>query len=167
MLYDLPDLQINRLDGRSVSLGDYRGQLLLIVNTASECGLTPQYDGLERIHETYAARGLRVLGFPANEFGKQEPGSNAEIQSFCTVKFGVQFDMFAKIVVKGEGQAPLYRFLTETETQPVPAGDVSWNFEKFLVDPDGRVIARFSPSTEPLDPALVAVIEKNLPSATP
>lgn len=150
---------VKRIDGTPVKLSAYQGRVLLIVNTASKCGLTPQYEGLEKLHATYGKQGLSVLGFPANDFFGQEPGSNAEIQQFCQSSFGVKFDMFEKIVVKGRGQAPLYRYLTETEPH---AGQVRWNFEKFLVGRDGRVVARFEPRTKPTDPAVIKAIEAEL-----
>ncbi|MFP5503140.1 MAG: glutathione peroxidase, partial [Candidatus Sericytochromatia bacterium] len=134
-------------------------RVLLIVNTASKCGLTPQYEGLEKLHATYAKQGLSVLGFPSNDFFGQEPGSNAEIQQFCQTSFGVTFDMFEKLVVKGRNQAPLYRYLTATAPH---AGEVRWNFEKFLIGRDGRVVARFEPRTQPTDKAVVKAIEAAL-----
>jgi glutathione peroxidase len=153
---------LKRLDGTPTTLAAYKGKVLLIVNTASKCGNTPQYAPLEKLHETYAPKGLAVLGFPANDFLFQEPGSNDEIHAFCTENYGVTFDMFEKSVVKGEGQSPLYRYLTAQPTAPKPAGDVSWNFEKFLVDRHGHVVARFAPRTQPNDPAVVQAIEAEL-----
>lgn len=150
---------VKRIDGTPVQLSAYKGRVLLIVNTASKCGLTPQYEGLEKLHATYAKRGLSVLGFPSNDFFGQEPGSNAEIQQFCQTSFGVKFDMFEKIIVKGRGQAPLYRYLTGTEPH---AGQIRWNFEKFLVGRDGRVVARFAPRTQPTDKAVIEAIEAAL-----
>jgi glutathione peroxidase len=147
------------IDGRDAKLEEYRGHPLLIVNVASKCGLTPQYEGLEKLHDEYAARGLRVLGFPANEFGAQEPGSNAEIASFCTSNYGVKFDMFGKVVVKGDGIHPLFAFLTKESKFP---GDIKWNFNKFLVDKDGEVIARFEPQVEPTSAEVRQAIEKAL-----
>ena len=124
---------MNSIDGKPVNLARYQGKVVLIVNVASQCGYTPQYAGLEELHRKYAAKGLNILGFPANEFGAQEPGSNAEIAQFCQTNYGVDFDMFSKIVVKGPGQAPLYQFLTSKQTNPKFAGDIAWNFEKFLI----------------------------------
>lgn len=159
MIYDFV---VTRNDGRQVSLADYKGQVLLLVNTASECGLTPQYDGLEKLHEQYAGRGLRVLGFPANNFGAQEPGTDDQIAQFCQTRFGVKFDLFAKSSVKGEDQSPLYHYLTDASSNPAFPGDITWNFEKFLVDRSGRVVARFSPKVEPTAPELVSAIEQAL-----
>lgn len=153
------DFTAATIAGQDKKLVDYTGQVLLIVNVASECGLTPQYEGLEKLHETYGERGLRVVGFPANEFGAQEPGSNEEIQSFCRTKYGVRFDMMGKVVVKGDGIHPLFAWLTK-ET----GGDIKWNFGKFLVAKSGEILARFEPQTEPLDPAVTSAIEKALAS---
>ena len=151
------DFSAKTITGTDKSLADYKGNVLLIVNVASECGLTPQYDGLEKLHETYAAKGLRVVGFPANEFGAQEPGSDDTIHEFCRTKFGVKFDMMGKVVVKGDGIHPLFDWLTK-ET----GGDIKWNFGKFVIGRDGAVVARFAPPTAPDDPALLAAIEKAL-----
>ena len=153
------DFTAKTIDGQDRKLADYKGSALLIVNVASKCGLTPQYEGLEKLHREYAARGLRVLGFPANEFGAQEPGSNDEIKTFCTSSYGVEFDMFGKVVVKGEGIHPLFEFLTK---QTKFAGDIKWNFNKFLVDKNGDVIARFEPQVDPTSQEVRAAIEKNL-----
>jgi glutathione peroxidase len=174
-------ITVRRIDGGEEKLGDYAGKVLLIVNVASKCGLTPQYEGLERLHEKYAGAGLAVLGFPANEFAAQEPGSNEEIASFCTTNYGVKFPMFGKIVVKGEGQHPLYRHLVSARprAQQLPGGglkaklqerglapqneqDIMWNFEKFLVDRKGAVVGRFAPDFVPEDPALTGAIEAEL-----
>jgi glutathione peroxidase len=156
------DFSAKTIDGNDRSLGDYRGKVALVVNVASECGLTPQYDGLEKLHDTYAARGLAVLGFPANEFGAQEPGSNEQIHEFCRTKFGVKFDMFGKVKVKGAGIDPLFQFLTSPETNPGFSGDIKWNFNKFLIGKDGRVLARFEPQVEPTSPEVQAAVEKAL-----
>jgi len=155
-------LTMNRLDGKATPLANYQGKVLLVVNVASQCGYTPQYAGLEQLHEKYAARGLAVLGFPANEFGAQEPGSNAEIADFCQKNYGVKFDVFAKVVVKGPGQCELYKILTSPGADPKFAGDVKWNFEKFLVGRDGKVIGRFASHVEPDDDKLVSAIETAL-----
>ncbi len=165
-VYDIP---VNRIDGAPASLGDYKGKVVLVVNVASKCGLTPQYEGLEKLYETYGDKGLVVTGFPANEFGGQEPGTNAEVADFCTTNFGVKFPMFEKIVVKGEGQHPLYAALTKAVPTAEGAGDrapadgsVMWNFEKFLLAKDGRVARRFNPRMTPDDPIIVGAIEEEL-----
>lgn len=151
------DLTMQRIDGAEQPLSDYQGQVLLLVNVASKCGNTPQYEGLERLYEAYRERGLAVLGFPANEFGGQEPGTDEEIQEFCSATYGVQFPMFSKIVVKGEGIHPLYERLT---SMPEPiGGEVRWNFQKYLVDREGNVVQKFHPKMQPDDPELVAAIE--------
>jgi glutathione peroxidase len=152
------DFTLRTIDGADQSLTDFRGNVLLIVNTASACGFTPQYAGLEKLHETYEPRGLRVLGFPSNDFGRQEPGTEQEIKTFCSTQYNVTFPLFSKITVKGPSKHPLYAFLT----QAPPAGDVKWNFAKFLVGKDGKVIARYDSSVTPQDPALLAQIEKAL-----
>lgn len=156
------DFKMKRLDGKEANLGDYQGKVVLIVNTASKCGLTPQYKQLEALHEEYGAQGLAILGFPANEFGKQEPGTNSEISQFCAKNYGVKFDMFEKVVVKGEGICPLYQYLTSKETNPDHAGEISWNFEKFLIGRDGKVVARFAPRVKPNDDKVVAAIKAEL-----
>ncbi len=151
--------KVKKIDGSEVDLAKYKGKVVMVVNVASQCGATPQYAGLQKLHDTYKDKGLVVLGFPANEFGAQEPGSDAEISKFCTSKYNVTFDMFSKIVVKGDGQSPLYKALT---SQANPAGDVKWNFEKFLIGRDGNVVARFATPVKPDDPALVAAVEAEL-----
>ena len=182
--YDIP---VHRITGELASLGDYRGKVLLLVNVASQCGLTPQYEGLETIYSRYKDRGLVVCGFPANDFGAQEPGNNEEIQTFCRTNYSVDFPMFAKIAVTGPDTHPLYRTLIAAEptalgdsrpgfrerlngflatkhdgatTNPEPG--ILWNFEKFLIDRKGNVVARFSPEITPDDPAIVAAIESAL-----
>lgn len=152
------------IDGAPRSLAEFTGQALLIVNVASECGLTPHYAGMQGLFERYAARGFSVLGFPCDQFGGQEPGDEEQIKRFCEARFGVTFPMFAKLEVNGEGRHPLYAWLTSQATEPDPKGDIEWNFAKFLVGPDGEVVARFAPSVTPDDPALVAAIERLLPS---
>jgi glutathione peroxidase len=142
-----------------VNLAEYQGQVVLMVNVASECGYTPQYEGLQALHKKYAGRGLRVLGFPSNDFGAQEPGTDAQIADFCKKNYGVEFDMFSKIKVLGSGKAPLYRTLTST---PKFSGEVSWNFEKFLIGRDGEVIGRFKSPVEPLSAELTGAIEAAL-----
>jgi glutathione peroxidase len=177
-LYDIP---VRRIDGSKASLGDYKGKVMLIVNVASKCGLTPQYAELEKVYENYRDRGLVVLGFPANEFAGQEPGTNGEIQQFCQSKFGVQFPLFEKIVVKGEGQHPLYRQLIQEYPRatakadsslrktldshglgPKNDTDIMWNFEKFLVGRQGQVVARFAPDFSPQEPDVKSAIEAEL-----
>ena len=156
------DFTVNDINKRATKLSRYRGKVLLIVNVASRCGNTPQYAGLQDLYEKYRKQGLVVLGFPANEFGAQEPGSNAEIKEFCTANYRVTFPMFSKVVVKGEGQAPLYRHLTQKETNPDFAGEIEWNFAKFLIGRDGKPAARYSPRTQPNDAGLVKKIEELL-----
>lgn len=156
------DFTASTIDGSTRPLKDFAGKALLIVNVASQCGLTPQYAGLQRLHETYRDRGFAVLGFPCNQFGAQEPGSEGEIKTFCETRFGVTFPMFAKVDVNGAGAHPLYAFLTSQATQPDGPGDVQWNFAKFLIGKDGTVLARFSPTEKPDSPAIAAAIEKAL-----
>jgi glutathione peroxidase len=156
------DHKVRFLDGRETSLAEWRGHTLLIVNTASQCGLTPQYEELEILYQRYRGRGLVVMGFPSNDFGGQEPGDARQITEFVQKSFGISFPMFEKQVVKGADKSPLYRTLTEQLPAPF-RGEIKWNFEKFLVDPSGRVVARFEPRTTPLDPAVTAAIEKYLP----
>lgn len=150
------------IDGKPVDLSKYQGKVVLIVNVASQCGLTPQYKGLQALHEKYSGEGLAILGFPANEFGKQEPGTNDEIAEFCTSKYNVGFDMFSKVVVKGDGQCDLYKFLTSEESNPGFAGDINWNFEKFLIGRDGQVVKRFAPAVTPGSKDVVSAIESEL-----
>ena len=173
--------KVKKIDGKEVSLDEFKGKVLLVVNVASKCGLTPQYEGLEKLYKEYMKSGLEVLGFPANEFLGQEPGSNDDIQNFCTMNYGVNFPMFEKIVVKGDGQHPLYAFLTENQPNATmkPSGsllsrlkekgllggkshDIKWNFEKFLIGRDGEIIERFSPELDPLDPLIVKAVETAL-----
>jgi glutathione peroxidase len=158
----LRSIPLTTLDGGSASLDDYAGRTLLIVNVASKCGLTPQYAGLERLEEKYAERGFDVLGFPCNQFMGQEPGTSEEIAEFCSATYGVTFPMFAKIDVNGENRHPLYDVLTAVPDASGDAGDVQWNFEKFLVSPDGDVVARFRPRTEPESDEVIAAIEAQL-----
>ena len=162
MTKSIYDFSVLTITGQKKTLADYKGKPLLIVNVASECGLTPQYTGLEELHEAYAAKGLAILGFPANEFGAQEPGANADINAFCKTKFGVKFDMFSKVVVKGEGIDPLFSFLTDKETNPKFAGEIKWNFNKFLVGKNGEIVERFEPKVEPTSPEVKQAIEKAL-----
>lgn len=157
------DFKMKNIDGKEVNLKKYKGNVLLIVNTASKCGYTPQYEGLQAIYEKYQNRGFYVLGFPANNFGGgQEPGTNEEIKEFCESKYKVKFPMFAKISVAGEDQDALYKFLTSKETNPKFAGDISWNFNKFLVDKKGTIVARFSSKDTPESEAVTSAIEKYL-----
>lgn len=160
-LYDIP---INTLDGQPSSLGEHRGEALLLVNVASKCGLTPQYEGLERLQERYHDRGFSVLGFPCNQFAGQEPGSAEEIQQFCSTTYGVSFPLYEKIEVNGEGRHPIYQELTAVPDAEGEAGDIQWNFEKFLLSPDGKVVQRFRPTVDPEDPAVVGAIEAALPA---
>ncbi len=159
----LSDYPIHTLQGADASLADYKGKALLLVNVASKCGLTPQYEGLERIHERFADQGFSVLGFPCNQFMGQEPGTAEEIQEFCSATYGVKFPLFEKIDVNGAQRHPIYDELTETADADGQAGDVAWNFEKFLVSPSGEVVGRFRPQVDPEDAALVAAIEAQLP----
>jgi glutathione peroxidase len=150
------------IDGKPVNLGRYQGDVILIVNVASFCGNTPQYANLEKIYTQYKDKGFTILGFPANEFGKQEPGTNKEIKAFCTGKYNVTFPMFSKIVVKGEGQAPLYKFLTDKKTDPQFGGDIEWNFAKFLINRKGEIVARFPAGTDPMKDEVLTVIQKEI-----
>jgi glutathione peroxidase len=159
------EFTVEDIEGNEVGLGDFRGRVLLIVNVASKCGFTPQYEGLQELYETYRDRGLVVLGFPANDFLWQEPGTNAEIKTFCSTRYGVTFPMFAKISVKGRDQHPLYRFLTDKRTNPEFGGRITWNFNKFLIGRDGTIRARFGSRTTPDDPKVAAAIEEALREA--
>ncbi len=150
------------IDGKIVNLARYQGKVVMMFNGASMCGFTPQYAGLEKLYEKYKAKGLVILGFPANQFMQQEPGTNAEIKKFCTLKYNVAFPMFSKIVVKGEGINPLYQFLTSKETDPKFAGDITWNFNKFLLDRNGVIVGRFDSKITPESPELIKAIESAL-----
>ena len=156
------DFQVRDIDGKSVDLAKFKGDVLLVVNTASKCGYTKQYKGLEDVYGKYKAKGFEVLAFPANEFGHQEPGTDSEIKQFCSAKYSVSFPLFSKIVVKGTGIHPLYAFLTSKDTDPKFAGDIPWNFSKFLVNRKGEVIARFAPGDEPEGDKVVKAIETAL-----
>jgi glutathione peroxidase len=160
----LRDIPVNTLDGQPSSLGELGDKALLVVNVASKCGLTPQYTGLEELQKQFADRGFSVVGFPCNQFGGQEPGSAEEIAAFCSSTYGVSFPMFEKIEVNGAGRHAIYTELTATTDADGEAGDVQWNFEKFLVAPDGSVVARFRPGTTPDAPELVSAIEESLPA---
>ncbi|HWD04468.1 MAG TPA: glutathione peroxidase [Amycolatopsis sp.] len=158
------DIPLKTLSGDDTTLGVHAGKALLLVNVASKCGLTPQYTGLERLQERFGDRGFSVVGFPCNQFGGQEPGSAEEIQTFCSTTYGVTFPMMEKIDVNGEGRHPLYTTLTATADTDGRAGDVQWNFEKFLINADGEVVGRFRPRTEPEDETVVKAIEAVLPA---
>lgn len=187
-MQDLLEIPLRKADGSQTTLGAYRGQVLLLVNVASKCGLTPQYEGLEKLYERYKDRGLMVLGFPANEFAGQEPGTDEQIQEFCRLEYGVTFPVFAKLVVKGQDQHPLYALLTRALPQQSKkgspflkvlrktlfgksftgeAGEITWNFEKFLVDREGNLTARFAPDVKPEDPWLIKAIEDELAKPVP
>ena len=152
---------LNSIDGKPAPLADYKGKVVLVVNVASQCGYTPQYSALESIYEKYKDQGFVILGFPANDFGAQEPGTNEEIKTFCTRKYSVTFPIYAKISVKGSDQAPLYAYLTK-DTEPGIRGDIQWNFTKFLIDRNGNVIQRFEPAVTPDSKEVVSAIEKQL-----
>jgi glutathione peroxidase len=156
------DFTLSAIDGKPAPLAQYKGKVLLLVNVASQCGYTPQYAGLEKLYQQYKGRGLVVLGFPANDFGSQEPGSNEEIRQFCTRKYNVTFPMYAKSAVKGPAKNPLYQWLTDTAQNPTGRGDVKWNFTKFLVGKDGKVITRFDSGVAPDAAELTAAVEKAL-----
>ena len=158
-IYDLP---VNSLEGEPDAMSELKGKVTLVVNVASKCGLTPQYTGLERVHEKYADRGFSVVGFPCNQFMGQEPGTPAEIREFCTTEYNVTFPLTEKIDVNGAQRHPIYSELTQTADAEGHDGDVRWNFEKFLVDSDGAVIARFAPTVDPEAPEIVEAIEKSL-----
>lgn len=156
------DFTMKSIDGKDVKLDTYRGKVLLLVNVASKCGYTPQYDGLQSLYKKYESQGLVVMGFPANNFMGQEPGTNEEIKTFCQTKYNVSFPLFAKISVKGDDIHPLYKFLTSKETNPDFAGDITWNFNKFLVDRSGKLVARFETREKPESEKIVLAIEKSL-----
>ncbi len=153
---------VTDIDGKAVKLESFKGKVMLIVNVASKCGFTSQYEGLEKIYLQYQKKGLEILGFPANNFLGQEPGTNEEIKQFCALNYNVTFPMFSKISVKGKDIAPLYKFLTEKETNPDFSGGISWNFNKFLVDREGKIVARFGSRTKPESEELIQAIEKAL-----
>jgi len=156
------EFNVSRIDGTATNLVEYRGKVLLIVNVASKCGFTGQYAGLQKLYGTYKDRGLVVMGFPANDFLSQEPGSNKVIAEFCSLKYHITFPMFEKIVVTGGEMHPLYKYLTEKATNPEFNGKISWNFNKFLIGRDGRILARFGSRTEPEDKDVIAAVEKAL-----
>lgn len=156
------DFSLKDIDRKEVSLSQYRGKVVLIVNVASKCGFTPQYTGLQNLYSKYKDQGFVILGFPANNFMAQEPGTEEEIKTFCSTKYNVTFPMFSKISVKGDDIHPLYKFLTSKETDPEFGGDIKWNFSKFLVDKSGKIIARFEPAVKPESEPMVQAIEKAL-----
>jgi len=156
------EFEIQTIDGAPKPLADFKGQVLLVVNVASKCGLTPHYKGLQTLYEEKQGRGFTVLGFPCNQFGGQEPGTNADVKSFCATTYGVSFPMFSKIEVNGAGRAPLYAWLTSEPTAPDGPGDIAWNFTKFVIGRDGAVKARFNPRVEPGDAALRTAIDAAL-----
>jgi len=158
------NFEVKDIDGKTVDLEDYEGNVVLIVNVASKCGLTPQYEGLQSLYEKYKDDGFVVLGFPCNQFRGQEPGDEAAIKTFCTTKYNVSFPMFSKIEVNGDGAAPIYKYLTEKGAEPKGSGEVSWNFEKFLIDREGNLVGRFEPRTKPSDKSLLESIESELKS---
>lgn len=179
MSQPLSDIALKRIDGSATQLGEFRGKVLLIVNVASKCGLTPQYEGLERLYESKRGQGLEILGFPCNDFAGQEPGSETEIASFCSIQYNVQFPLFSKITVKGDGKHPLYRSLTAAKPtavgdgpmrerlkghgiDPGPHGEIVWNFEKFLLDRELGVVERFAPDVTPDDPRLLSAVDREL-----
>jgi glutathione peroxidase len=160
---DIYDIPVKTLQGKPSSLGDHKGKALLVVNVASRCGLTPQYTGLQKLQDQYGDKGFTVLGFPCNQFLEQEPGTADEIAEFCSVNYGVTFPLFEKIEVNGPGRHPLYDELTATEDADGAAGDIQWNFEKFLISPEGEIVGRFRPAVEPEDAGLVSAVEASLP----
>jgi glutathione peroxidase len=156
------DVKMKSLEGKEVDLNQYKGKVVLFVNVASKCGLTPQYKELEALHEKYAEQGLAVIGVPSNQFGSQEPGTPTEIREFCDSKYGVKFDLLEKVDVNGKAQCDLYKRLTSTEAGAAFPGEITWNFEKFLVGRDGNVLARFAPKVKPNDPQVIKAIESEL-----
>lgn len=156
------DFTLNSITGQPVPLSQYKGKVVMLVNVASKCGYTPQYKGLESLYKRYESKGLVILGFPANNFLWQEPGTNAEIQAFCSRNYNVTFPMFAKISVKGSDQAPLYQYLTDKKANPTTGGSIGWNFTKFVVDRNGKIVARFDSAVEPESPEVTKAIESAL-----
>ena len=159
------DFKMKTIEGKEVDLEDYEGNVVLIVNTASQCGRTPQYEGLQKLFAKYEKKGFVVLGFPCNQFGSQEPGSEAEIKEFCSTKYNVTFPMFSKVDVNGDDAAPIYKHLTSQDAKPKGKGPVGWNFEKFLIDREGQLVSRFESGTTPEDAELVKAIESELKKA--
>ncbi len=164
MTSTLYDIEFQNADGETVTLDSYRDKVLLVVNVASKCGLTPQYADLQQLQTEYSGRGFSVVGSPCNQFNGQEPGTDAEIQEFCSTTFGVDFPVYSKIEVNGDGRHPLYAQLAQAQDAAGEAGDVQWNFEKFLIAPGGTIVSRLRPRTVPTDPEFVALIEENLPA---
>lgn len=158
----LYNIDVETIEGKMVSMESYRGKVLLIVNAASKCGFTGQYEGLQSLYEEFKDQGLAILGFPSNDFLRQEPGTNAEIRSFCKLNYGVTFPMFAKISVRGRDQHPLYTYLTSKQTNPEFGGRITWNFNKFLIARDGRILGRFASRTKPRDPKLISRLQTAL-----
>jgi glutathione peroxidase len=158
------DYTLNSIDGQPAPLSAYKGKVVMLVNVASRCGFTPQYSALEAIYEKYKDRGFVIVGIPANNFGAQEPGTNQEIKTFCQSKYSVKFPMMSKVSVKGDDQTPLYQFLTDKSANPKTGGDIQWNFTKFLVGPDGQILARFEPKVTPDSPEVITAIESALAS---
>jgi glutathione peroxidase len=156
------EFTMNSIEGSPLPLAKFEGKVMLIVNVASKCGFTPQYEGLEAVYEKYKDQGFVIVGFPANNFMAQEPGTNEEIKTFCSTKYNVKFPLYSKISVKGDDKAPLYQFLTDTTANPKTGGEIKWNFTKFLVDRNGKVIARFESPVKPDSPEVTAAIEKAL-----
>jgi len=156
------DYKLKDINDKEVDLAQYKGKVVLLVNVASQCGYTTQYKGLQELHDAYKDQGVVVIGIPANEFGGQEPGSNAEIAKFCSTKYSVTFPMMAKVVVKGTGKTPLYEYLTGKDSNPDFAGEVGWNFEKFLIGKSGKVVGRYKSGVEPMSDTVVAAIKKEL-----
>jgi glutathione peroxidase len=162
MAASLYDFSLNSIDGQPAPLAAYKGKVLLVVNVASKCGFTPQYKALEALYEKYKDQGLVVVGFPANNFMAQEPGTNEEIKTFCSRTYNVSFPMYSKISVKGDDKAPIYQYLTDKTANPNTGGEIQWNFTKFLVSRDGTIIARFEPKVKPDSPEVISAIEKAL-----
>ena len=158
------DFTLHSIDGQPTPLSTFKGKVVMLVNVASRCGYTPQYAGLESLYEKYKDRGFVIVGIPANNFGAQEPGTNQEIKTFCTAKYHVSFPMMAKVSVKGSDITPLYQFLTDKNVHPDTGGDIGWNFTKFLIGPDGKVVARFDSKVEPESPEVTSAVEKALAS---
>lgn len=156
------DFTMNSLDGNPINLSKYQGNVVLIVNTASKCGYTPQYKSLQALHEKYKDRGLAILGFPSNDFGQQEPGTDEEIATFCEKNYDVTFDMFSKVIVKGDKQCPLYKHLTSADTNPRYAGDIKWNFEKFLINRKGEIVNRWNSKVAPDSDEVIKAVEAEL-----